>query len=135
MLQFLFSSLPPCSKSLIPHFLLQPLETHEVLVTEVLADGQFYVQIIGPSVKELERLMGEFAEFHKASPAEPYQAKKGELCSARFSADNQWYRGRVIKVLPNGDCEVLYVDYGNVSGCSLSFHPTSPSVQTSSHPL
>jgi len=93
----------------------EPIETQEVVVTELAPTGQLYVQIVGSGVQQLEKLMADFAEYHKAPPAEGYEPKKGELCSARFSADNQWYRARILKTLPNGDAEVHYVDFGNVS--------------------
>lgn len=50
-----------------------------------------------------------------ASTAEDIQRPimKGTLCAALFSADNQWYRVRVVGSQGRGDVKVDFIDYGN----------------------
>ena len=83
--------------------------------TEVLAGNRFYAQVIGDGVKQLEQLMGEFARYHTTvQPTVGFVPKKGELVSAQFSQDLQWYRGRVEKVNGDKSADIFYVDFGNV---------------------
>jgi len=92
-------------------------EMVDVLVTEILKDGQFYVQIIGSNVQTLEAMTKDFRTLHLSvsqdDPILNYTPKKGDMCSAQFTLDNQWYRARIVRVLPTDQVEVLYVDYGN----------------------
>ena len=39
---------------------------------------------------------------------------KGTLCAALFTADNRWYRARVLGTVGRGQIEVKFIDYGNV---------------------
>jgi staphylococcal nuclease domain-containing protein 1 len=39
--------------------------------------------------------------------------KKGTICAARFSEDNNWYRAKVLNSLGKGDVEVQFIDFGN----------------------
>lgn len=39
---------------------------------------------------------------------------KGTLCAALFSADNLWYRVRVLGSQGRGDIQVEFIDYGNI---------------------
>ena len=38
---------------------------------------------------------------------------KGTMCAALFSADNLWYRVRVIGNAGRGELDVKFIDYGN----------------------
>lgn len=42
-------------------------------------------------VKELDQLMKDFGAFHSRQPSTPYKPKVGEICSAKFTEDDQWY--------------------------------------------
>jgi tudor domain-containing protein 2 len=86
-------------------------ELADVIVTEIIDANHFYVQIVGAEAEQLEELMKELSI---AELGEAYTPKKGELVRAQFSADDRWYRAKVLDVLPDG-ARVLYVDYGNVS--------------------
>lgn len=46
----------------------EPIETQEVIVTEITSTGQIYVQVIGSGVQQLEKLMSDFAEHNKVPP-------------------------------------------------------------------
>jgi hypothetical protein len=40
--------------------------------------------------------------------------KVGDLVSAKYSLDGEWYRGRVRRVMADKKADVLFIDYGNV---------------------
>ena len=108
----------------------------DVVASEVRADGTFYVQFTkdGP---ELEALMGNLRVAFEATPpvAGAYKPKNGELCAARFSEDNQWYRAKVVKAAKDGaSAQVLYVDYGNEENVSASRLAALPSQFTALAP-
>lgn len=86
----------------------------EVIITEVTPEGTFFVQRIADGPKA-EALFAQLRQEFQANPPLPgaYTPKKGDICAAKFSVDNQWYRVKVEKVLPGGKASVLYIDYGN----------------------
>ncbi|GAA5875888.1 hypothetical protein JCM3774_001113 [Rhodotorula dairenensis] len=95
----------------------------DVVVSEVRGGTEtlpfsFSVQILqNGGIPELEKLMGELTLFHaenaNAGPA-GFVPRSGELVSAKFSADDAWYRAKVKRSHPGKkEAEVLYIDYGN----------------------
>ncbi|KNE68591.1 hypothetical protein AMAG_12757 [Allomyces macrogynus ATCC 38327] len=98
-----------------------------VTVSEIVTAAHFYLQSMAPdAVANLENMMAQFATYH-ASPAAtataaPSPLKAGDHVSAKFTADNQWYRARVRKVLNNGTATVVYYDYGNVETVPTATH-------------
>lgn len=68
-------------------------------------------------VAALEKLMSDFSLHHKqqSSAAAPgFTPKTGELVSAKFTDDNQWYRAKVKKSSAIKKEAVLqFIDYGN----------------------
>ncbi|RKP10055.1 hypothetical protein THASP1DRAFT_22190 [Thamnocephalis sphaerospora] len=98
-------------------------EELRIAVADIGDAGQLSVQVIGDGVKALEELMPRLALHHKqssAAPAQPYRPKNNELCSARFTEDNQWYRARVRRHVDGGkSVEVHYIDYGNAETLPL----------------
>lgn len=42
-----------------------------------------------------------------------YNPRRGDLCAAKFTEDNEWYRAKVEKIEKGGNVSILYVDYGN----------------------
>jgi hypothetical protein len=53
------------------------------------------------------------------SSDQPYKPVIGELVKAQFTADEAWYRAKVTDITPQGEYDVLYIDYGNVINNSL----------------
>jgi staphylococcal nuclease domain-containing protein 1 len=98
----------------------------DVVVSEIVSGGHFYVQVINQNIQALEKLMADLGNHHKnnSSAPENWKPRVNETVSAKFTEDNQWYRAKVIRhIAESKSIEVLYVDYGNVSGvlcCSLS---------------
>ncbi|KAI8928639.1 hypothetical protein BC831DRAFT_447426 [Entophlyctis helioformis] len=91
------------------------LETHTVHVSEI-SGASLYLQVVGPELQKLERLMSEFAAHHASAAQqahEPFTPRVNDYCSAQFSADKCWYRGRVRRVNGPNSYTVFYIDYGN----------------------
>lgn len=106
----------------------------EVLVTEVTPELHFYAQNVeqGPKV---ESLHNKFRQEFQANPplAGAYTPKRGDICAAKFSLDDQWYRAKVEKVSgPN--VSVLYIDYGNRETLNSVRCASLPSVYCSEKP-
>ncbi|KAG2180234.1 hypothetical protein INT43_004023 [Umbelopsis isabellina] len=92
----------------------------DIIVSEVIDGGRFYVQVLNDQAKKLETLMSEFADHHSkhTEPSVP-KPRNGELVSAKFTEDDSWYRAKVRKANAKG-VEVFYVDYGNSETVPLS---------------
>jgi staphylococcal nuclease domain-containing protein 1 len=82
----------------------------DVIVTEIVDGTTIWVQIVGPDAEQLEELMKQLAA--DDTPGE-YAPKEKEIVKAQFTADDTWYRAKVLKVLDNNEYQVQYVDYGN----------------------
>ncbi|XP_052746708.1 staphylococcal nuclease domain-containing protein 1 [Bicyclus anynana] len=100
----------------------------KVIITEITSDGTFYAQNIELGNK-LEALMDKIhQEFMNNAPLPgSYVPKKGQICAARFSADEQWYRAKVEKIMEDKMVQVFYIDYGNreiVSTTRLALLPS-----------
>lgn len=96
--------------------------SHEnVVITEVTKELHLFAQHSDQGPK-LENLMSKLRqEFQVNTPTTgAYTAKRGDLCAAKFSEDNEWYRVKVERVQgPN--VSILYVDYGNKEVRTLPF--------------
>ncbi|KAJ3120522.1 hypothetical protein HK098_004550 [Nowakowskiella sp. JEL0407] len=91
-------------------------EAKPAVVSEISGGNVVFLQFLGDEIKRLEKMMVDFANFHKTSNAPAYTPKTGEYVSAKFTADDQWYRARVKKINHEGDkktYQILYIDYGN----------------------
>lgn len=110
------------------------IKHEKVVVTEVTNDGHFYAQNVENGSK-LESLMDKIYQKFSAEPplAGAYNPKKNEICAAKFSQDDQWYRAKVEKV-QGTNVSVFYIDYGNrevvnVTRCAIlpsSFNAEKP---------
>lgn len=88
--------------------------SHEkVIVTEVTAELRFYVQHTDQGAK-LENLMSKLRQDFLANPpiTGSFTPKRNDLCAAKFSEDNEWYRAKIERV-QGSNATILYVDYGN----------------------
>ncbi|CAG9558149.1 unnamed protein product [Danaus chrysippus] len=86
----------------------------KVVVTEVTPEGTFFSQNIELGNK-LETLMEKIhQEFTNNAPLPgSYVPRRGQICAARFTLDDQWYRARVEKLLDDKMAQIFYIDYGN----------------------
>ncbi|CAG7833367.1 unnamed protein product [Allacma fusca] len=109
------------------------VDPKSVIVTEITSELRLYVQFTDDGDK-LENLMGELRRELTEKPplTGAYTPKKGEVCVARYSADNEWYRAKVEKVSPGGEVTVLFIDYGNRENIKSSRCAQLPSIPTTS---
>ena len=99
---------------------LPPGTEHRILVTEVQGPDMFWVQSLEtPDIAKLPPLMHALgAHCGKQSPSRV--PVLGELCCAKFSEDDVWYRARVVSFPSLSECKVRFLDYGNCEICAVS---------------
>ena len=89
----------------------------DVVVTHIDETGRLKVQQVGAGSTQLTELMSAFKSFHLNKSNEqplPGPPKVGDIVAAKFTADGDWYRGRVRRVDREGKkVDVSYIDYGN----------------------
>lgn len=90
------------------------LKYEKVVITEVTPEGSFYAQNIENGGK-LEMLMEKMTQEFKNNAPLPgsYMPRRGDICAARFTLDDQWYRAKVEKITEDRMAYVFYIDYGN----------------------
>ena len=87
-----------------------------LLVIDVDATLSFIVcqQAEQSCLKSLDKLQQNLNRQFKAKPPALLVAPAvGDCCAAKFSEDNQWYRGRICSICSNNQAIVQFVDYGN----------------------
>lgn len=86
----------------------------KIVITEITPDLHFYGQLVenGPKLEQLTVQLRSELESRPPVPG-AYTPKVGDLCVAKFSVDNEWYRAKVLSVQSSGNVNVLFVDYGN----------------------
>lgn len=93
---------------------------------------QFSIQVLDEkSVAALDKLMSDLGLHHRNQANQApsgWAPKTGDLISARFSEDNQWYRARVKRVSTlKKEAQIYLIDYGNEETTSFSYlRPLDP---------
>lgn len=89
------------------------MKMENVVVTEVTPSLNFFAQHTDSGPK-LEQLMTKLRQDFKASPpvTGSYNPKRSDLCAAKFSEDEEWYRAKIESV-SGGKATIRYIDYGN----------------------
>ncbi|KAH9523644.1 hypothetical protein Btru_040566, partial [Bulinus truncatus] len=83
----------------------------EVTISWTESPGDFWIQRVDTE-SLLDDLSNKLQEhYSKPQPAAP--STPGAVVVARFSEDQMWYRGIVLKELDDGRAQVLFLDYGN----------------------
>ncbi|CAI2177546.1 18398_t:CDS:10 [Funneliformis geosporum] len=87
----------------------------DIIISEIISGGRFYVQIINDDIHKLEKMMSEFSLYHKNDASSAiFSPKNHDMVSAQFTGDDQWYRAKIRRVIPESkSVEVIYIDYGN----------------------
>lgn len=81
----------------------------KLVITEIKSDLHFYAQSVENGPK-LERLTNELRAELASKPPVPgaYTPKVGDLCVAKFSMDDEWYRAKVLSV-SNTQVKTTYI--------------------------
>ena len=91
----------------------------DIFPTVVTSPEIIWCQVFHKDSEQLKRLLEDLNSFYQFTTNASYIPSVGELCAARFSQDNMFYRAEVIRVNNNGLIDVQFVDYGNKE--TLSF--------------
>ncbi|KAG8467070.1 hypothetical protein KFE25_000386 [Diacronema lutheri] len=117
--------------------LLGRLPEADLSGTEVSDGVTFYAQPCGTSdaaVREAKRFEGVLANAGAISAAS-FAPKVGAACAARFGADGRYYRAKVVALLPHGEVQVFFVDFGNAQACKLAeCRPLDPAISLTATP-
>ena len=94
----------------------------QALVTEVRGPNNFWIQSIkSPDLIKLPLLMNKINTYCTTPNHSPSRTLVlGELCCAKFSEDDVWYRGRVIEFTSLTEYSVQFLDYGNIQSSTMS---------------
>ncbi|XP_078617663.1 RING finger protein 17-like isoform X1 [Branchiostoma floridae x Branchiostoma japonicum] len=92
-----------------------------VTVCHVESPAQVFVQLASAGEDGLDRkfildfvsLMSEMEEHYKESEPSLISWKEQDICCAKYSVDNRWYRARVCSSKGNNSFEVFHLDYGS----------------------
>ncbi|KAJ3381528.1 hypothetical protein HDU92_005292 [Lobulomyces angularis] len=90
-----------------------PTSLKDVVVSELGDGGKLFIQVINDDLHKLEKLMKDFSLHHSSAQNTSFLPKNGDVCSARFTLDNNWYRAKVKKINPDKTYLVSYIDFGN----------------------
>ncbi|KAJ1636533.1 hypothetical protein T492DRAFT_901675 [Pavlovales sp. CCMP2436] len=103
--------------------------------TDVSDGVTFYAQPTSAATAGEAKRIEEALKGAGAIVAPTLTLKTGNACAARFSGDGSFYRAKVTAVLPGGQVELLFVDYGNSQTCALSeCRPLDPSISLTATP-
>lgn len=110
------------------------MKLEKVIITEVTNELHFFAQSTDSGPK-LEQLMTKLRQEFKNSPpvSGSYSPRRGDLCAAKFSEDEEWYRARIEKV-SGSNATIKYIDYGN-SEVRIIFIKKKSTQQCSLRPL
>ncbi|KAM0736663.1 Tudor and KH domain-containing protein-like protein [Formica fusca] len=90
----------------------------EVYVSAMETPNIFWIHVIGPGNTALDNLIFEMTEYYNKEENREFHALKkitpGQMVAAKFSYDNKWYRAEIITIVGDSQCEVYYVDYGDI---------------------
>ena len=88
--------------------------TCRVLVSEVQRPDKIFFQVLNnENVNGLLTLSDTLNTHCSTTDSSPYRPVLGELCCAKFSEDQCWYRAVVVQEITESQMMVAFVDYGN----------------------
>ncbi|XP_053548968.1 tudor domain-containing protein 1 [Bombina bombina] len=101
------------------------------VVTEIQSPGYFFCQQVKNS-DQLTKLLESMNEHYKKMPAvSTFFPTAGDVCSAQFSVDNQWYRVSVLEYVSKESVLIGYIDFGNLEVLPVSkLRPMLPSMES-----
>lgn len=101
----------------------------EVYVSAIASPARFWIQLVGPQIAKLERLIDEMTEYYENAENQTLHridnAYLGQIVAAKFNFDGKWYRAEIVGIEPNTYnprnvvLDVYFLDYGD----SMYVHP------------
>ena len=85
----------------------------EIFPTVVSNPSVIWAQIVHSNIGKLHQMQHDLNIQYGSAPSAPYVPTIGEICAAKFTDDQRYYRAEVLCVNNNGTVDVLYVDFGN----------------------
>jgi len=97
----------------------------QVYVSCVASPGQFWVQNVGPSSIQLDKLTQAMTEYYSATENQLFHSlavdgvRKGDIVVSTFSGDSNYYRAKVVDVSLNeydgskSNLDLDFIDYGD----------------------
>ncbi|XP_012870748.1 PREDICTED: tudor and KH domain-containing protein [Dipodomys ordii] len=102
-----------------PDFSFHADEYLEVYVSASEHPNHFWIQIIGSRSLQLDKLVNEMTQHYENSLPEDLTVHVGDIVAAPLSANDSWYRARVLGTLENGNLDLYFVDFGDNGDCPL----------------
>ncbi|XP_071507169.1 uncharacterized protein [Diadema antillarum] len=87
-------------------------------ISHVVSPGKFYIHAIGSELKLMDTLTEDLNNFYSGIKSSGRQERPlrwpvvGDICCAKFSVDNCWYRGTITDIQDKKGICVWYVDFG-----------------------
>ena len=85
----------------------------EIIPTIVTSPAVIWAHVAHPHLGNLTRMEKDLNLHYRCVKDESYAPTVGEICVAKFSEDQQFYRAEVLCVNNNGTVDVFQVDFGN----------------------
>ena len=85
----------------------------EIQPTLVISPSVIWAHVMHPHIATLNRLQDDLNARYQPVKNASYAPVQGEMCVAKFSQDQCYYRAEVLCVNHNGTVDVFYVDFGN----------------------
>ena len=85
----------------------------EIIPTVVTSPAVIWAHVAHPHLGNLTRMEKDLNLHYRGVKDESYAPTTAEICVAKFSEDQQFYRAEVLCVNNNGTVEVLFIDFGN----------------------
>lgn len=83
-------------------------------------DASSHLTVVQKSLRDFITLMDDLNNLPSQTPALNELPIPGMMCCAKYSLDDRWYRGLVVKSYPASNTVLIfYVDYGNSEIISL----------------
>ena len=88
-------------------------KTFTIFPTSITSPDCIWAQVFHNDTHNLKKLMEDMNAVYLNTTNASYVPSKGEVCAAKFSQDNLFYRAEILRVHSNGFIDVHFIDYGN----------------------
>lgn len=88
-------------------------KTLTIFPTSIISPDCIWAQVFHNDTHNLKKLMEDMNAIYLNTTNASYVPSKGEVCAAKFSQDNLFYRAEILRVHSSGFIDVHFIDYGN----------------------